>query len=67
MPCDLLWAFRCPNYEYVLRLKGNEEYYREEMVLEEFWSRLLIPYPHEKNYIKKNRINGCKEETTKYI
>jgi hypothetical protein len=26
MPCDLLWALRCPNSKYVSTLRGNEEY-----------------------------------------
>jgi hypothetical protein len=32
MPCDLLWALRHPNSKYVTRLRGNEEYYFEEIV-----------------------------------
>ncbi len=48
MPCDLLWAFRCPSSKYVSTLRGNEEYYCEEIVLKEFWSELLISNPHEK-------------------
>jgi hypothetical protein len=48
MLCDLLWALRCPNSKYVLRLKGNEEYRYEEIVSKEFWLELLISDPHEK-------------------
>jgi len=48
MLCDLLWAFRCPNSKYVLRLKGNEKYHYEEIVSKEFWLELLILDPHEK-------------------
>jgi len=36
MPCDLLWAFRCLNFEYVLTLRGNKEYCYEEIMLEIF-------------------------------
>jgi hypothetical protein len=45
MPCDLLWALRCTNSKYVSTLKGNEEYCYEEIMLEEFWSELLISNP----------------------
>jgi branched-subunit amino acid transport protein AzlD len=48
MPFDLMWVLKCLNFKYVLRLKGNEKYCYEEIMLEEFWLELLISDPHEK-------------------
>jgi hypothetical protein len=66
MPCDLLWALRCPNFKYFLRVRGNEEYCCEKITSKWFWSKLLKPDPKEKNSFDNSRKFGYKRHGTMF-
>jgi hypothetical protein len=36
MSCDLLWALGFPSFNYIMRFKGDEEYYPKELMSKEF-------------------------------
>ncbi len=42
MPSDMFWALRSTCFEYVMRIKGNEEYIFEIIESKEFWSIIMI-------------------------
>jgi len=48
MSCDLLWTSNFTRFDYVTRLKGNEDYCFEDVMSKEFWSLLSILDLYEK-------------------
>jgi len=46
---DLSWIPRFVGFEYVMRLKGNEEYCPKEIESKEFWSTMIILNPYKKH------------------
>ncbi len=48
MSCDSIWTSNFTRFDYVTRLKGNEDYCFEDVISKEFWSLLSILDLYEK-------------------
>jgi hypothetical protein len=45
----LSWTLRFLGFKYAMRLRGNEEYYLEEIESKEFSSIMMILDPYKRN------------------
>jgi hypothetical protein len=51
IPCDFSWTLSFLKSEYVIRLRGNEKYYPEEIKSKEDLSTMMIMDPYKKMFL----------------